>query len=353
MFSISPQDPYHPKLLGRPQPTLGETPVSVSYSPKLKTGNPVPPLHYAYQMLNNALACVTNGGSPAGVTCFSASAKGLTSLGPLRLLPQTQLADSTPPPPGPLVLTPDIAFNPSSTALFVTFRSNGALPGSIYAFPVQNGEVGRTPVRSQFSDIEGSFSLNFLAKGNSKKLSDERLIVTNAFVNLTGAALLEVAYPSLQVTQTTPIPLSGQQGTCWVAYDPCLSKSAYVMDAGQPQINVVDPGTGVLEKRVNFTNGGQPVKTGSGAFDTRIDREWVYVLTGKFSLFLRHSVHHLSNPHKWIDIRSMMLCWVRLLTESLSIRRPKPSKYQRLQGSGFQRHRIEDRTAIRHLRLCG
>ena len=120
--------------------------------------------------------------------------------------------------------------------------------------------------------------------------------MTNPFVNHTGAGLLEVAYPSLQVTQTIPIPLPGQQGTCWVAYDPRLSKSAFVMDAGQPQIDIVDPKTGELEKRVSFTNGGQPVTTGSGAFDARIDREWIYVLTGKFSFFLCYSLHHPSKP---------------------------------------------------------
>ena len=280
MFSVSPRDPYHPKLLGRPQPTLGETPVSVSYSPKLKTGKPTSLFYSIYRMLSTSIACVTNGGSTAGVTCFSVSAQGLKPLGPLRLLPQTQLADPTPPPPGPLVLTADIAFNPSSTALFVTFRSNGGLPGSIYAFPVQNGQVGRTPTRSQFPALGAPFSLNFLAEGDSKTLSDERLIVTNPFVNRTGAALLQVAYPSLRVSQTTPIPLPGQQGTCWVAYDPRLSTSAYVMDAGQPQINVVDHTTGALEKRIGFTNGGRPVTSGTGSFDTRIDREWIYVLTG-------------------------------------------------------------------------
>lgn len=253
-------------------------------------------------MLNTCLACVANGGSPAGITCFSASVKGLTPLGALRLLPQTQLADPSPPPPGPLVLTADITFNPSSTALLVSFRSNGALPGSIYVFPVQNGEVGHTPVRSQLADIEGTFSLNFLAKGNSKKLGDERLIVTNAFVNHTGAALLEVAYPSLQVTQTTPIPLPGQQGTCWVAYDPRLSKSAYVMDAGQTQINVVDPATGELEKRISFTNGGQPPFLGSGSFDTRIDREWLYVLTGIVLFFPFVVLYILHLKSSWMEI---------------------------------------------------
>ncbi|KAL8791765.1 MAG: hypothetical protein Q9195_005641 [Heterodermia aff. obscurata] len=246
MFSINPQDPQHPHLLGTPQPTLGQTPVSVAYSPKLKT------------------ACVANGGSPAGVTCFSTSpTHGLTPLGPLRLLPQTQLADPSPPPPGPLVLTADITFNPSSTALFLTFRSNGLLPGSIYAFRVcLNGTLDLPPTRSQFPALAGTFSLNFLASGpNPRRLSDDRLLVTNAFKNATGAALLRVEYPSLKIRVEREVPLRGQQGTCWVGYDPRVSSRAYVMDAGQAVIDVVDAGTGRLERRV------------------RIGGEWIYVLT--------------------------------------------------------------------------
>lgn len=131
--------------------------------------------------------------------------------------------------------------------------------------------MGRKPVRSQFPDLTLAFSLNFLAKGNSSRLSDERLIVTNPMANQTGAALVEVSYPSLHITQTARIPLPGQQFACWVAYDPRLSGSAYVMDAGKPQINVVNAGTGALENRVNFTNGGQPAALGS--IDTKIDWE--------------------------------------------------------------------------------
>ena len=38
MFVIDPANPEHPSLVGKPAPTLGETPISVAYSPRLKTG---------------------------------------------------------------------------------------------------------------------------------------------------------------------------------------------------------------------------------------------------------------------------------------------------------------------------
>lgn len=38
LLRINPHDPQHPTLIGNPAPTLGETPVSVTYSRKLKTG---------------------------------------------------------------------------------------------------------------------------------------------------------------------------------------------------------------------------------------------------------------------------------------------------------------------------
>ena len=38
MFVIDAANPEHPSLVGKPVPTLGETPISVAYSPRLKTG---------------------------------------------------------------------------------------------------------------------------------------------------------------------------------------------------------------------------------------------------------------------------------------------------------------------------
>lgn len=44
MFKIDDEDPWHPKLVGSPAPTLGDTPVSVAYSRSLKTGMSTQPL---------------------------------------------------------------------------------------------------------------------------------------------------------------------------------------------------------------------------------------------------------------------------------------------------------------------
>ena len=242
---------------------------------------------------------MTNAGSTAGIVCYPVSDEGLGKGDSIRILPQTQLADPTqlPPPIGPLVLTGDVIFNPSSTALFVTFRSNGGLPGSIYAFAVKNGKVSRTPVRSEFPDIPVTFSLNFLAEENAKTLSDRRLIVTDPLPNVTGAALLEVHYPSLKITQTTKVPLPGQQAACWVVYNPRLSQSAYITDGALNRISIINPQTGVLENSVFFTNGDKPVANGSGGFDAKIDRQWFYHLTGEIFPWLKATV-----LKPWMDL---------------------------------------------------
>ena len=38
LFVIDPTNPTHPSLVGTPAPTLGETPISVAYSSRVKTG---------------------------------------------------------------------------------------------------------------------------------------------------------------------------------------------------------------------------------------------------------------------------------------------------------------------------
>lgn len=78
LFTIDGRDPTHPNLVGNALPTLGQTPVSVAYSDKLKT------------------ACALNSGSTAGITCFNISPNGPSPKGGLRFIPQTELNDSSP-----------------------------------------------------------------------------------------------------------------------------------------------------------------------------------------------------------------------------------------------------------------
>ena len=145
MFLISPRDPLHPKLVGEPVDTLGDFPMSVTYSARLKT------------------ACVLNGGAKNGVACFKVSHnEGLAATGPLRPLPELT---TTTPPSGPPDASSDIRFNPSSTAIFVITKGNPGpppVPGNIYAFKVDHGKVGTTPVVSQPPMSVLEFSINFL-----------------------------------------------------------------------------------------------------------------------------------------------------------------------------------------------
>lgn len=119
--------------------------------------------------------------------------------------------------------------------------------------------------------------MNFLAKGGSTRTSDERLIVSDVVQGKAGAALLEVEYPSLQIKQTTLIPLPGQMASCWVVYNPKLSKSAYIIDGALTDVYIVDPGTGALEKKAGYPSGPDPMKGGQ---DAKLDRDWLYAVTG-------------------------------------------------------------------------
>ncbi|KAK1021105.1 hypothetical protein LTR33_018568, partial [Friedmanniomyces endolithicus] len=66
LLHIDEQDPCQLTLVGPPADTLGEFPISVTYSEQLKT------------------ACVLNGGTKAGVSCFNVDPDhGLRAAGPL------------------------------------------------------------------------------------------------------------------------------------------------------------------------------------------------------------------------------------------------------------------------------
>ena len=253
MFRISPHDPTHPELVGQPCDTMGGFPVSVDYSPTLKT------------------ACVLNGGAIAGVACFHADhAEGLTPLGGLRPFPVG--LNTTTPPVGPVNTASAIVFNPSSTALFVSIKADGMgtppRSGYIYAWPVYDGEVATEPVINHLNVLKVDFSINFLGY-------DTRALVTDASF---GASIVEIAYPSLEITELHHIVVANQVAACWGAYAPRFD-AAYIIDAGSPNITVVDPESGAIKATIELQ------RQGMGGFDdTAIDRTWMYVLGGDSSV---------------------------------------------------------------------
>jgi len=214
------------------------------------------------------LACVVNGGDVAGVACFSVDSKrGLRNLGPLRSIPQPPGA--APPPAGPLIITGDITFDPSSSALFTTVVSVDGGPGSLYAYPVIDRQVSHTLVNNTVDDLTVPFSLNFLG-------SDNKLIVTNPHNGSPGAALLDIS-PSMQIVEEKIITIPGQEASFWVAealeYD-----TLFIMDAVRPTITIVDSRDGAIKGQFRFDT------PAFGAMDTKADRNTLYTITDPFSL---------------------------------------------------------------------
>ena len=249
MFNIHPWDPLHPQLVGRPVSTQGEFPISVDYSPKLH------------------VACVLNGGAKAGVTCFDVSEfSGLRPRGGLR--PLSEVKQHTP-PSGPPGTATQLSFNADSSALLVTVKGSPgppAAPGYLIVFPVKHGEVDATPVVSQINDLILDFSINFLGSSNRAMITDPSF----------GAAFVAIG-SDLKVTETKHIVIPLEGAACWGAYSPRYD-TAYVVDAGHPNITLLDPASGAIKGVISYDANAK------GGLDTVINRQWLYTETGDNSI---------------------------------------------------------------------
>lgn len=240
MFFINKDDPQHPTLVGSPASTMGEFPQTVAYSPALKT------------------VCVLNGGAKAGVSCFSTDhAKGLTPLGRLRSI----LLNQSTPPVGPPNTVSDLVFNPSQTALIATVKGDGTDPGYIYAYPVYGGSISTTPTVSRPSQLLIDFSLSFI--------DDSKAVITDPSY---GASLVDISW-DFKFTVQTKIVIPGEGAICWSVYSPRFN-TVYIIDAGTTNITLVDPQSGAKKGTVVLD------AAHNGAFDSQIDREFLYMLRG-------------------------------------------------------------------------
>ncbi|KAL8945953.1 MAG: hypothetical protein Q9222_007582 [Ikaeria aurantiellina] len=224
--------------------------------------------------LSDPVRTSTGGKGLAGLFAVSQDSVVVSNdpLGPIRTIPQTQNEDPTQPPAGPLVITADIVFNPSSTALLVTVRSNGKNPGLLYAFPVDKhtGAISQSSVVTPLPDFVFLFSMNFLS-------SDTRMLITNPHLGSPGAGVLKINYPSLKASVEKIITIPDQEASCWVAYSAQYSPVLYVIDAAQPNITVVDPRNDEVTGQFDIPSG----TPGNGGADTKIDRKWLYVITDR------------------------------------------------------------------------
>ncbi|TGO82746.1 hypothetical protein BPOR_0767g00050 [Botrytis porri] len=241
MFSIDSNDFLHPRMVGRPVDTMGEFPVAVAYSPKLKT------------------ACVLNGGAVAGTSCFSAHySKGLSAVGSLRAIALNQ----TTPPAGPAGTVSDLLFNHSQTTLLASVKGNGFAPGSFIAYPVSQNDkrISSTPIISEPPQVRLNFGISFLG-------SDHRLAVSDPAI---GASLVSMSSSSI-ATADVPITVAGESAVCWIEYNKKRGE-LYLMDVAVSNITVVDAKTGAIKKGI------QQDDAGLGSVDARLGGDFLYVL---------------------------------------------------------------------------
>ena len=236
MFHIPSSDPTHPYLLGKPVSTVGNVPNSVAYSPE------------------HELACVTNTGTTPGVQCFSSRHGYLEPYGKLFPLPikQTSL-----PPAGPTNTASDIGFSPDGKYLMATVKGDGTNPGYVFVWAMEHGKMSSTPVISRPAGLLVDFGFDFL--------SGNRAVITDPAY---GASYVTI-HSNLTVTVDKKITISGEKAICWSA---ATSDSVFLLDAGRPDIQVLDAYSGAIKA----SSAGNVA--GKGNFDGAPSGDKLYVL---------------------------------------------------------------------------
>jgi len=184
MFGISSADPTSVTLLGTPQPTGGDWPLSVSAS-----GN---------------TACVVNSGATNGLRCFSFSSAGLSVIaGSDRFF---NLNLTTPPVShtGPA----QISFSPDGNSLLVSVKSQP--PMMVYSIS-SSGVPGMTPaVASNKGNVPFGFAFDI----------DGTVVLTDPAPtgSYGGLMLLTVSNtPSVTYDLSQYFLLTGEYSACWCA----------------------------------------------------------------------------------------------------------------------------------------
>ena len=234
MFSICPKDPTKLTMIGQPQSTNGDFPVTLGVSMK------------------NSLACVGNTGAKAGISCATiCPSSGLGTFDALRPFDLNQ----TTPPSGPLQDIADVFFNDDENKLITTVKGNPnitpAFQGFMSIFPVTksaNGSVLGGPSTEVRSNPNGTAILF----GTVQIPGTTNLLATDASF---GAVVMAVNSKSNVGTVLHSLTIPNQTATCWVTISP-KTKSAYITDIANNRLIEMDTTTGAMV--------GEPVVVDNG-----------------------------------------------------------------------------------------
>ncbi|KAH0557184.1 hypothetical protein GP486_005026 [Trichoglossum hirsutum] len=243
LFTIDPEDGTKLTPAGKPVDTMGDFPVTVGFSDKLKQ------------------ACVANTGAKSGVACFKASAQGLQPL------QQTQRAlpiGQTTPPTGPEGTISHALFNSDSSALLVSVKGDPAKndSGFMAVYPV--GADGSVANRETRSSPAGTAVLFGMAN-----IDASTVLATDASF---GAAVLSLSSSSQSFSTVSKTPIGDQKATCWAALSPATG-SVFVTDVGANHLVEIDPADGKLLRDLDLDN------QNPGMIDLAAAGNFVYALS--------------------------------------------------------------------------
>lgn len=208
-------------------PTRGTFPVSVAYSSALKA------------------ACVLNGGSNNGVTCFNVSSTSGATFASTVALSVSGLLDV---PTGPAGTFGDINFDTNGAQVLVAFKGLPGTAGTVYAIPLQSGLQLGTPVANSISGSQLLFTLTNIGQTSTWLYADPAF--GYGTVTVSGST----------VTGASTVAIRGQNASCWSAYSPRSGK-AYVIDANGT-VNVVSVTTSTTPAPAQWVVTGVTVATG-------------------------------------------------------------------------------------------
>ena len=241
VFRIDEYNATKLTLLGQPQDTKGEFPISIAVSTK------------------NQLVCVANGGAINGITCASYSSDGL---GPFDQLRNFNL-DLTTPPVGLGSTVSHVFFSDAEDVLFTTVKGTTATNpnGFLSASRVINGKVAYNDTRSSISNTTILFGAATIP-GTTDILVAEftfggEVISVNA--QLQGSAKAHVVVPNTA-------------GSCWATFS-TASGTGFTADGGNNQLAEIDVEAGTLATLL------RPANSNFGMNDVTSVGNWVYALS--------------------------------------------------------------------------
>ena len=224
MFSICPDDPTKLTLIGQPQSTNGDFPVTLGVSMK------------------NSLACVGNTGAKAGISCATiCPGTGLGTFDSLRPFDLNQ----TTPPSGPLQDIADVFFSDDESKLITTVKGDPTISppfqGFMSIFPVMKS-ANASVLGGPSTEIRSMPNGTAILFGSVQIPGSTNLLVTDAAF---GAAVLAINPKSNIGTVTHSLTIANQVATCWVTISP-KTKSAYVTDVLMNRLVEMDTTTGAM-----------------------------------------------------------------------------------------------------------